>query len=303
MANRKKNLPSDDGHINSGYYQHNSQAAGFEGYIPYDSEDNIAGGGGDYRRRNNARDDDSSAYPPGYMPYEPEDYDDDFYRRRQLPGGLYPSVPEYRDTGDFRHPNGDGGGVDDRWRTAYPYVPTSYSANSSINNNTATLPMNRLKSKEAKALEKNTGGSPSPPLPPDKTAAAAEVGEGGREQWGSQWEFIFSCIGLSVGIGNVWRFPTLAYENGGGSFLIPYFIILLVIGKPMYYMELALGQFVQQGPVGIWKICPLGYGIGIAQVGKGRPFSSSFFHLFLVPQESELPTSVGIHKNFFFAWK
>merc|ERR1719187_1490743 len=90
-------------------------------------------------------------------------------------------------------------------------------------------------------------------------------GEEEREVWGSKWEFIFSCVGLSVGIGNVWRFPTLAYENGGGSFLIPYFILLLFIGKPMYYMELALGQFAQRGPVSVWKLCPLGQGVGIAQ--------------------------------------
>lgn len=65
--------------------------------------------------------------------------------------------------------------------------------------------------------------------------------------------------------GNVWRFPSLAYENGGGSFLICYFTLLLFIGKPMYYMELALGQFTQRGPVAIWKLCPLGQGVGIAQ--------------------------------------
>ena len=86
-----------------------------------------------------------------------------------------------------------------------------------------------------------------------------------REHWGSQWEFIFSCVGLSVGIGNVWRFPTLAYENGGGSFFIAYFILLIVIGKPMYYMELALGQFAQRGPVSVWKLNPIGVGIGVGQ--------------------------------------
>ena len=58
-----------------------------------------------------------------------------------------------------------------------------------------------------------------------------EEGGGGRDHWGSKWEFIFSCVGLSVGIGNVWRFPYLAYDNGGGAFLIPYMILLFLIGK------------------------------------------------------------------------
>ena len=55
-----------------------------------------------------------------------------------------------------------------------------------------------------------------------------------REHWGSKWEFIFSCVGLSVGIGNVWRFPYLAYENGGSAFLIPYAILLLLVGKMIF---------------------------------------------------------------------
>lgn len=126
--------------------------------------------------------------------------------------------------------------MEDKWRHTYPYVPTSYYYH-----------------------------SPPPRPPPESIDLDTENGQEERENWGSKWEFIFSCIGLSVGIGNVWRFPTLAYENGGGSFLIPYFILLLLIGKPMYYMELALGQFAQRGPVGVWKMCPLGQGVGVAQ--------------------------------------
>lgn len=86
------------------------------------------------------------------------------------------------------------------------------------------------------------------------------------EYWGSKWEFICSCVGYSVGIGNVWRFPTLAYENGGGSFFVAYFILLVLIGKPLYYLEVSLGQFSQCGPLAVWKMCPIGIGVGFAQI-------------------------------------
>ena len=88
-----------------------------------------------------------------------------------------------------------------------------------------------------------------------------------------------------MGIGNVWRFPKLAYENGGASFLIPYFVILLLIGKPMYYLELALGQFAQRGPIKIWKMCPLGIGVGIGQcivsiIGRNRQNNIKFYSVY-----------------------
>ena len=58
-------------------------------------------------------------------------------------------------------------------------------------------------------------------------------GEPKRERWGNRVEFLLSCIAMSVGLGNVWRFPFTAYENGGGAFLIPYIIVLLSIGEFM----------------------------------------------------------------------
>lgn len=87
-----------------------------------------------------------------------------------------------------------------------------------------------------------------------------------RGNWGNRWEFLLSCVGLSVGIGNVWRFPYLAYQNGGGAFLIPYLIMLALAGKPMYFLELAFGQFAGQGPLTIWACAPICKGVGFAMV-------------------------------------
>ncbi|XP_055710093.1 sodium-dependent nutrient amino acid transporter 1-like isoform X2 [Phlebotomus papatasi] len=90
------------------------------------------------------------------------------------------------------------------------------------------------------------------------------VGE--RPTWGNSLEFLMSCISMSVGLGNIWRFPFIAYENGGGAFLIPYVIVLIVVGKPMYFVEMILGQFSSRGSVKIWAISPFFKGIGIGQM-------------------------------------
>ncbi|XP_064101321.1 sodium-dependent nutrient amino acid transporter 1-like isoform X1 [Macrobrachium nipponense] len=86
-----------------------------------------------------------------------------------------------------------------------------------------------------------------------------------RAQWTNQREFLLSCIAMSVGVGNIWRFPFIAYDNGGGAFLIPYILVLMFIGKPLYYMEFVLGQFASCGPVKIWEICPAFRGVGYGQ--------------------------------------
>ncbi len=68
-----------------------------------------------------------------------------------------------------------------------------------------------------------------------------------RERWDSRPAFILAAIGSAIGLGNVWRFPYIAYENGGGAFLIPYFIALLTAGIPILILEMALGQRFQAG--------------------------------------------------------
>ena len=68
-----------------------------------------------------------------------------------------------------------------------------------------------------------------------------------RDAWGNYCEFFLSSLGLAVGLGNVWRFPYVCYENGGGSFLIPYLIMLVFVGAPAFFMEQSLGQYGQVG--------------------------------------------------------
>lgn len=101
-----------------------------------------------------------------------------------------------------------------------------------------------------------------------RQAEAPDNGSGEVERggWGNRWEFLLSCVGLSVGLGNVWRFPYLAAANGGGAFLIPYIIMLVLVGKPMYFLELAFGQFGGLGPATIWRCAPIAKGIGIAML-------------------------------------
>jgi len=70
-----------------------------------------------------------------------------------------------------------------------------------------------------------------------------------RERWGSRLLFIFAAVGSAAGLGNLWRFPYLAYKYGGGAFLIPYLAILLLIGVPMLLLEFAIGQKFQKGAV------------------------------------------------------
>ncbi|GIY32746.1 sodium-dependent nutrient amino acid transporter 1 [Caerostris darwini] len=87
-----------------------------------------------------------------------------------------------------------------------------------------------------------------------------------RPTWSKSVEGLLMCVSMTIGLGNVWKFPNVAYNNGGGAFLIPYLLILFIIGRPLYDLELMLGQFSSQGPIKVWRIVPAFKGIGYAQL-------------------------------------
>ncbi|XP_048468321.1 sodium- and chloride-dependent GABA transporter 1 [Rhincodon typus] len=88
-----------------------------------------------------------------------------------------------------------------------------------------------------------------------------------RVTWTRKIEFTLAGIGYSVGLGNVWRFPFLCYRSGGGAFLIPFFIMFALLGIPLLYLEISIGQYLRTGPVeSLAKICPLLKGVGLATV-------------------------------------
>ncbi|NXO24422.1 S6A17 protein, partial [Cisticola juncidis] len=92
-----------------------------------------------------------------------------------------------------------------------------------------------------------------------------DLDEENRPAWNSKLQYILAQIGYSVGLGNVWRFPYLCQKNGGGAYLVPYLVLLIIIGLPLFFLELAVGQRIRRGSIGVWNyICPRLGGIGYA---------------------------------------
>ncbi|MGF7531019.1 hypothetical protein CHCC20331_3554 [Bacillus paralicheniformis] len=80
-----------------------------------------------------------------------------------------------------------------------------------------------------------------------------------RPQWGTRAGFILAAVGSAIGLGNIWRFPAIAYENGGGAFFLPYLFALLTAGIPLLIMEFTIGHKYRGS-------APLSY----ARMGKGK---------------------------------
>ncbi|XP_040563908.1 sodium-dependent proline transporter isoform X2 [Lepeophtheirus salmonis] len=129
--------------------------------------------------------------------------------------------------------------------------------------------------KENKTAEDENQLKPSP--------QKEEGDDNDRGNWTGQLDFLLSCLGYAVGLGNVWRFPYLCYKHGGGTFLVPYFIMLFAIGIPCFFMEISIGQYSGNGPITLYSnLSPIFKGLGLSN------FISSCF--------------VGLYYNLIIAW-
>ncbi len=91
-----------------------------------------------------------------------------------------------------------------------------------------------------------------------------------REHWGSRRTFILAAIGSAIGLGNIWRFPYVCYENGGGAFLIAFFIALFTAGIPLLILEFGIGHSTAgAAPKALRKIHPKMEWFGWIATGVG----------------------------------
>lgn len=73
-----------------------------------------------------------------------------------------------------------------------------------------------------------------------------------RDRWDNRFAFIMAAIGSAIGLGNVWRFPYIVAQNGGGAFIIPFLIALITAGIPLMILEMYIGMKMQTGPGLAW---------------------------------------------------
>jgi len=77
--------------------------------------------------------------------------------------------------------------------------------------------------------------------------------ENSRGNWGSKFGFILAAAGSAIGLGNIWRFPYVAGENGGAAFVFIYVLFVVLIGLPVMIAELSIGRKTEKNPVGGFK--------------------------------------------------
>ena len=85
------------------------------------------------------------------------------------------------------------------------------------------------------------------------TYMALQAGGEGRDQWGSKFGFVMAAAGSAVGLGNIWRFPYITGQNGGGAFVLVYVLCVVLIGVPMLFTEMGLGRYGKSSTFGAFK--------------------------------------------------
>lgn len=98
-----------------------------------------------------------------------------------------------------------------------------------------------------------------------------------REFWSSRTAFYFASAGAAIGFGNVWRFPGLCVQYGGGAFFIPYLTAIFLIGFPMTILEISFGQYFQTGDIGVFGgFHPRLRGVGVCSLTCATMISSYY---------------------------
>ena len=85
-----------------------------------------------------------------------------------------------------------------------------------------------------------------------------------RGEWGSKFGFIMAAAGSAVGLGNIWRFPYITGQNGGGAFVLIYLACVILIGVPLLFTEMGFGRMTKKSTIGAFndtKANPIIYGI------------------------------------------
>ncbi|XP_056360581.1 sodium-dependent serotonin transporter-like [Oenanthe melanoleuca] len=194
-----------------------------------------------------------------------------WYRRHGHPGTAGTETPQHRHPGTPSNetPGTPSSGPRGDWIQAG--APAGVSAGTGAMVGSQPFPSSRGRHQPPRAdpviPARSPHPRPSPEVPGGDRAGPAppKPRTHPRDKWSKKMDFLLSVIGFAVDLGNVWRFPYICYQNGGGAFLIPYTLMAVFGGVPLFYMELALGQFHRTGAIPIWKrICPIFKGIGFA---------------------------------------
>ena len=100
-----------------------------------------------------------------------------------------------------------------------------------------------------------------------------------RENWGSRFGFVMAAAGSAVGLGNIWKFPYVTGENGGGAFLLLYLAFILMFGLSLVIAEMAIGRMSQKNPVGAFKALAGGAWPLIGYLGVATGFIILSFYI------------------------